>query len=101
MVSAPVEAATTPSKQCWRRLNRHGKDRWALDADIKSAFDTISHTFILFKLRYFPARELIKQWLKAGYVEAEVFHDTADGVQQGGVISPVPGPIWLWMVCKA
>jgi RNA-directed DNA polymerase len=76
-------------EQCWRRLNRHGKDRWVLDADIKSAFDTISHEFVLSLLRYFPARALIKQWLKAGYMEAEVFHDTAAGVPQGGVVSPV------------
>ena len=76
-------------EQCWRRLNRHCKDRWILDADVKSAFDNISHDFILQRLGNIPARGLIKQWLKAGYVEAEMFHDTADGVQQGGVISPV------------
>src|SRR5438128_5138737 len=37
----------------------------------------------------FPARELIKQWLKAGYVEAEMLHPTEAGVPQGGVISPL------------
>lgn len=26
-------------ERCWRRLNRHCKDRWVLDADIKAAFD--------------------------------------------------------------
>ena len=36
-----------------------------------------------------PGRELIKQWLKAGYVEAEVFHETASGTPQGGIVSPV------------
>mgnify|MGYP003384700784 CR=1 FL=1 len=76
-------------EQCWRRLNRHGKDRWVLEGDIKSAFDAISQEFIISELKYFPARRLIKQWLKAGYVEEEIFHDTTDGVQQGGVISPV------------
>jgi RNA-directed DNA polymerase len=76
-------------EQAWRRLNRHGKDRWVLDADIKSAFDAICHKFILSELKFFPARELLKQWLKAGYVESEVFHDTTAGVPQGGVVSPV------------
>ena len=76
-------------EQCWRRLNRHGKDRWVLDADIKSAFDTICHSFILSKLKFFPARELVKQWLKAGYVESEIFHDTTVGVPQDGIVSPV------------
>jgi len=37
----------------------------------------------------FPARELIKQWLKAGYVDNGVFHDTPTGTGQGSVISPV------------
>jgi RNA-directed DNA polymerase len=33
--------------------------------------------------------EEIKQWLKAGYVEAEMFHATSRGVPQGGTISPL------------
>jgi RNA-directed DNA polymerase len=37
----------------------------------------------------FPARELIQQWLTAGYVEAEMLHPTDAGVPQGGVVSPV------------
>jgi RNA-directed DNA polymerase len=35
-----------------------------------------------------PGRELIKQWLKAGYVEQEMFHETEHGTPQGGVITP-------------
>lgn len=31
----------------------------------------------------------MKQWLKAGSVEAEVFRDTTAGVPHGGVVSPV------------
>ena len=82
-------------EQCWRRLNRHCKDRWVLDADVQDAFDNISHEFILQRLGLVPARGLIKQWLKAGYVEAELFHDTVGGVQQGGVVSPVLANIAL------
>ncbi len=36
-----------------------------------------------------PGRELLKQWLRAGYVEAEIFHATECGAPQGGVISPL------------
>lgn len=75
--------------QCWTRLNRHNNDRWVLDADVKAAFDSMSQKFILTKLGAIPGRELIKKWLKAGYVEADIFHATKYGVQQGGVISPV------------
>jgi RNA-directed DNA polymerase len=36
----------------------------------------------------FPARELIAQWLKAGYVEMGTLHQTEAGTPQGGVITP-------------
>jgi RNA-directed DNA polymerase len=58
-----------------------------LDADIHSAYDHISHDFILTRLGAIPGRELVKQWLKAGYVEAEVFNPTTSGTAQGSVIT--------------
>ncbi len=81
--------------QCWLRLNRRAKDRWVLDADIKGAFDNISHDFILKAIGKVPGRELIKQWLKAGYVENDVFHATTSGTPQGGIISPLLANIAL------
>jgi RNA-directed DNA polymerase len=75
--------------RCWSRLNRRSTHKWALDSDVKGAFDNISHKFILDRLGYVPGRELIKRWLTAGYVDVEFFHATTAGVQQGGVISPV------------
>jgi len=80
--------------QTWIRLNK-GHDSWVLDADIQSAFDTISHEFMLEAIGPCPGRELIRQWLKAGYVEAEVFHATPAGTPQGGVISPLLANIAL------
>jgi RNA-directed DNA polymerase len=62
---------------------------WVLDADIEGAFDNIGHAALLQAIGNFPARELIKQWLKAGYVEEEMLHATDTGVPQGGVISPL------------
>lgn len=50
--------------QCHNRL-RKGHDLWVLDADIKGAFDHISHAYILNALGAIPGRDLIKQWLKA------------------------------------
>jgi RNA-directed DNA polymerase len=81
-------------EQTWLRL-RAGRDSWVLDADIKGAFDNISHGYILNTIGLVPGRELIKQWLKAGYVEAEMFHPTEQGVPQGGIISPVLANIAL------
>ncbi len=81
--------------QCWLRLNKRAKHRWVLDADIKGAFDNINHDYVLGAIGHVPGRELIKQWLKAGYVEAEMFHATRSGVPQGGVISPLLANIAL------
>jgi len=80
--------------QCFIRL-RKGIDTWVLDADIRGAFDHISHQYILDAIGLVPGRELIKQWLKAGYVEAEIFHPTVEGTPQDGVISPLLANIAL------
>ena len=74
--------------QCHLRLHR-GRDTWVLDADLKSAFDKVDHRFLLNTIGPVPGRELIKQWLKAGYVEAEMFHATPEGTPQGGPLSPL------------
>lgn len=72
--------------QCHTRL-RKGMDGWILDADIRGAFDHISHACILKALVHTPGRALVKQWLKAGYVEAEMFHETSRGTPQGGIVT--------------
>lgn len=69
--------------------------KWVFDADIKGAFDHISHEHLLRTIGSVPGRELIKQWLKAGYVEQEMFHATEQGTPQGGVISPLLANIAL------
>ncbi len=69
--------------------------KWILDADIRGAFDNISHEYLLKAIGLVPGRELIKQWLKAGYVEQEVFHATEQGTPQGGVVSPLLANIAL------
>jgi len=80
--------------QCFCRMGG-GSDTWILDADIKGAFDNISHEYILSTIGNTPSREIIKQWLKAGYVEAEMFHKTESGTPQGGIISPLLANIAL------
>lgn len=81
----PGRSAHDAIEQCFRRR----RDSWILDADIKAAFDYISHEFTLQRLGNIPGRGLIRKWLKAGYVEAEIFNATTSGVPQGGVISPL------------
>jgi RNA-directed DNA polymerase len=62
---------------------------WALDADLAAAFDRIDHDHLLAALGSFPARDMIRDWLKAGVVETgKGFAPTEEGTPQGGPISP-------------
>ncbi len=63
--------------------------RWVLDADLAAAFDRIDHSRLLDQLGMFPARELIRGWLKAGLIENRRFAPTEEGTPQGGVVSPL------------
>jgi RNA-directed DNA polymerase len=63
---------------------------WILDADLAAAFDRIDHCRLLDALDGFPARGLIREWLKAGVFEpGKGFAPTQEGTPQGGVISPL------------
>ena len=79
---AIVAIHTTASRQDAKRL-------WVLDADLEAAFDRLSHDHILASLGTFPARGLVRRWLKAGVMEDGRFTPTREGTPQGGVISPV------------
>jgi RNA-directed DNA polymerase len=69
--------------------------KWVVDADIAGCFDTIDHDYLLSQVGNFPARRLIAQWLKAGYLEKGVLHSTTTGTPQGGIISPLLANIAL------
>jgi RNA-directed DNA polymerase len=59
---------------------------WVLEGDIKSCFDKISHEWLL---AHIPLeKEILRKWLKAGYMEKTVLHPTEEGTPQGGIISP-------------
>ncbi|MER7127321.1 reverse transcriptase domain-containing protein, partial [Micrococcus luteus] len=65
------------------------KRLWVLDADLAAAFDHIDHARLLEAIGSFPARDMIRDWLKAGVFEAgRGFSPTDEGTLQGGVISP-------------
>src|SRR6266540_1692578 len=69
---------------------RMAKRVWALDADLAAAFDRIEHSRLLAQLGSFPARDMIRDWLKAGVFEAgKGFAPTEEGTPQGGGISPL------------
>ncbi|GAA5818217.1 MAG: group II intron reverse transcriptase/maturase [Methanobrevibacter sp. CfCl-M3] len=74
---------------------RSGKWCWVFEGDFKSCFDTISHEFILNKIKSFPLHNLIDKFLKAGYVDNNIFHSTDKGTPQGGSLSPLLANIAL------
>jgi RNA-directed DNA polymerase len=78
---AIVAIHTTASRQDARRV-------WVLDADLAAAFDRLSHEHILASLGAFPARDLVRQWLRAGVIEDGRFAPTGEGTPQGGVMTP-------------
>ena len=62
---------------------------WVLEADLEGAFDHIGHDHLLNALGTFPAKGLVREWLKAGVVDGGKFAPTTEGTPQGGVISPL------------
>ncbi len=90
----PGRSAHDAIESIWSSATK-GKKVWILDADIKGAFDNIAHETVQKAINNFPARGLVKQWLKAGYMEDNVYHDTTAGTPQGGVISPLLANIAL------
>jgi len=74
--------------QCFIVLRgRPGAPEWVLEGDIRACFDRISHDWLL---AHVPMdRRILRQWLKAGYLEKDAFHATESGTPQGGIISPV------------
>jgi len=83
--------------QCFNRVRfgNKGCDTWVLEADIKGFFDNIAHESIVNMISNFPKRELIKGWLKAGFVFQGKINPTEQGTPQGGVISPLLANIGL------
>ena len=83
--------------QCFNKLGKGvtGGHKWVLDADIKGFFDNIAHESILKLIDTHPNKELIKGWLKAGFIDKNEYNLTETGTPQGGVISPLLANIGL------
>jgi RNA-directed DNA polymerase len=90
----PGRSAQDAIYRIWTVARRKTKV-WIVDADIQGCFDNIKHDHLLETIGPFPAKALIHQWLKAGYVEMGQLHKTTTGTPQGGVISPLLANISL------
>jgi RNA-directed DNA polymerase len=68
--------------------------RWVLDADIEAAFDNVSHSAVMDRVRARVKDKrvlaLVKAFLKAGVLtELGERKDTLTGTPQGGILSPL------------
>ena len=73
--------------QCFQCFRQTGSPSAIYEGDIRGGFDHISHPWLL---EHIPIdKRILKQWLKAGYIDRHVFFSTEEGTPQGGVISPV------------
>jgi len=72
---------------------------WFIEGDISDCFGKIDHEILLKilaeKIHDNRFLRLIRNMLKAGYVEDWQYHDTLSGTPQGGVVSPLLSNIYL------
>ena len=92
-----------PNRSCHTALrqiqNRFVRTKWFVEGDIKGFFDNIDHEVMIEILRKRIKDErflrLIRKFLKAGYVEDNILHQSYSGTPQGGIISPILANIYL------
>lgn len=74
-------------QQCHICLS-HANDsaEWVLEGDIQGCFDNISHAWMLTNVP--TDAEVLRKWLRAGFVESRTWFATEAGTPQGGIISP-------------
>jgi len=72
---------------------------WFIEGDISDCFGKMDHEILLKilaeKIHDNRFLRLIRNMLKAGYVEDWQYHDTLSGTPQGGVVSPLLSNIYL------
>ncbi len=92
-----------PGRSCHTALSQIVRSwkgtKWVCELDIKGYFDSIDHETLLAVLEKRIDDNaflgLIRQFLRAGYLEDWRFNATYSGTPQGGVISPILANIYL------
>lgn len=73
--------------------------KWFVEGDIKGCFDNIDHSVLINiigkKIKDVRFLNLIRNFLKAGYMEDWKYYGTYSGSPQGGIISPILANIYL------
>lgn len=73
--------------------------RFAVDIDLSKFFDRVNHDLLMSLLgrqvHDKRLKRLIARYLRAGFIDRQVFHETREGVPQGGPLSPLLANIML------
>jgi RNA-directed DNA polymerase len=79
-------SAADAMSQIFKTLAGKNRAEWILEVDIRKCFDEIDHEWLLNSIPM--EKKILQKWLKAGYIEKQVFCSTKWGTPQGGIISP-------------
>lgn len=83
----PRRSTADAIEPCFVALSRQSSASWLLEGDIQGCFDNISHQWLL---THIPMdKEVLRKWLKAGFMESTQLFPTESGTPQGGIISPL------------
>ena len=92
-----------PKRSCHTALRQISSDFtgviWFIEGDIKGCFDNIDHETLIAilgrKIKDSKFLNIIRQFLKAGYIENWKYNKTYSGTPQGGICSPILANIYL------
>lgn len=92
-----------PKRSCHTALRQISSDFtgviWFIEGDIKGCFDNIDHETLIAilgrKVKDSKFLNIIRQFLKAGYIENWKYNKTYSGTPQGGICSPILANIYL------
>lgn len=97
-----------PNRSCHQAIDKIDKTimkekvNFIVEADIKGFFDNVDHEILLRMLKVVIKDrdfiELIRRFLKAGYMQNNEYYETEEGTPQGGVISPILANLYLHVV---
>lgn len=72
--------------QCFNSLSRRNSAKWVLEGDIKDCFGSIDQKWLVENIPI--DKTILRKFLEAGFIENGEEYPTANGVCQGGTISP-------------
>ncbi len=81
----PKRSTQDAIDQCFTSLGKQKSAKFALEVDIKSCFDSISHEYLL---KNVPMDKVImKKFLKVDFMEKQKLYPTLSKISQGGTCS--------------